>query len=125
MTDKANDPQLGDVLRQLCAREPILHRREYGTSRAELERITDEAFWEIGASGNTYQRSYVIDKLLERYAQETMRPRVGAEFLRRGPATCTRSGNRRSALFALRSAQRTGETSHRAADNANNRLTPR
>ncbi|UCM24072.1 DUF4440 domain-containing protein (plasmid) [Ensifer adhaerens] len=69
MTDKANDPQLGDVLRQLCAREPIFHRREYGTSRADLERMTDEAFWEIGASGNTYQRSYVIGKLLERYAQ--------------------------------------------------------
>lgn len=31
--------------------------------------MTDEGFWEIGASGKTYDRDFVIDTLLERYRQ--------------------------------------------------------
>lgn len=62
-----SDLQLDHILEDLSAREPIFHRREFGTSRADLERMTDDAFWEIGASGNIYQRAYVIETLLERY----------------------------------------------------------
>lgn len=58
---------MDEVLNELSAREPIFHRREFGTSRADLERMTDDAFWEIGASGNIYQRAYVIETLLARY----------------------------------------------------------
>ncbi|MEZ2222237.1 DUF4440 domain-containing protein [Rhizobium sp. RCC_161_2] len=62
-----SDLQLDDILKELSAREPIFDSREFGTSRADLERMTDEAFWEIGASGKIYQRSYVIETLLKRY----------------------------------------------------------
>lgn len=55
------------VVAELAAREPIFHRREFGTSRAALEAMTDEDFWEIGASGRIYPRDIVIDNLLERY----------------------------------------------------------
>ena len=30
--------------------------------------MTDESFWEVGASGCRYSRAYVIETLLERYA---------------------------------------------------------
>ena len=62
-----NDLLLDSILKDLSAREPIFHRREFGTSKAHLERMTDDAFWEIGASGNIYQRAYVIETLLKRY----------------------------------------------------------
>ena len=55
------------VLEALKAREPIFHRREFGTSREALEAMTVPEFWEIGASGKTYEREYVISNLLERY----------------------------------------------------------
>jgi hypothetical protein len=56
-----------EVLVALMAREPIFHRREFGTSRADLEQMTTVDFWEIGASGKIYTRDYVINTLLERY----------------------------------------------------------
>ena len=55
------------ALEQLKPREPIFHRRSYGTSRDALEAMTDDAFWEVGASGRVYHREYVISTLLERY----------------------------------------------------------
>ncbi|MEN3146878.1 DUF4440 domain-containing protein [Neorhizobium sp. IRAMC:178] len=54
---------------ELAAREPIFHRREFGTSREALEAMTEETFWEIGASGRVYGRDVVIANLLERYRQ--------------------------------------------------------
>lgn len=62
-----SDLDLDYILRELAAREPIFHRREFGTSRADLERMTDSNFWEIGASGKVYQRSYAIETSLARY----------------------------------------------------------
>ena len=55
------------VLGELSAREPIFHRREFGTTRQDLLNMTADDFWEIGASGKTYDRDFVIDNLLERY----------------------------------------------------------
>jgi hypothetical protein len=55
------------ALEQLKPREPIFHRRSYGTSRDALEAMIDEGFWEVGASGRVYRREYVISNLLERY----------------------------------------------------------
>ncbi|MFD0915426.1 DUF4440 domain-containing protein [Pseudahrensia aquimaris] len=55
------------VLQALKAREPIFHRREFGISREALEAMTDPEFWEVGASGKTYAREYVISNLLHRY----------------------------------------------------------
>jgi len=58
---------LDDVLHELCAREPIFHRPELGTSRRELESMTEPEFWEVGASGRRYSRAYVFEFLEERY----------------------------------------------------------
>jgi hypothetical protein len=54
------------VLAELQRREPIFHRPELGTTRADFERMTVEDFWEIGASGPRYSREYVLDVLEER-----------------------------------------------------------
>ena len=61
------NPTLLPIMNELIQREPIFHRLEFGTSRADLEKMTDESFWEVGASGQHYSREYVIDTLLERY----------------------------------------------------------
>jgi hypothetical protein len=60
---------LDRILAELKVREPIFHRRQFGTSRTDLERMTADDFWEIGASGRIYARDYVISNLLERYVQ--------------------------------------------------------
>ena len=56
------------VLEELRKREPIFHRPEFGTTRHDLEKMTDPSFWEVGASGRRYSRQYVIDTLIERYS---------------------------------------------------------
>jgi hypothetical protein len=61
------DATLLEVLSELRAREPIFHRPELGTTRADFERMTMEDFWEIGASGRRYSREYVLDVLQERH----------------------------------------------------------
>ena len=58
-----------EVLRQLMRREPIFHRPEFGTTRADFENMTDPAFCEVGASGRRYSREYVLDILQQRHAQ--------------------------------------------------------
>jgi hypothetical protein len=55
------------ILETLKEREPIFHRRQFGTARADLETMICEEFWEIGASGKVYSREFVISNLLERY----------------------------------------------------------
>ena len=62
------DAQLGRVLAELSAREPLFHRSEFGTTRADFERMTDADFWEIGASGRRYSRAFVLDELEKRHA---------------------------------------------------------
>ena len=61
-------PELQDVLAELSAREPIFHRPEFGTSRADFERMTVEDFWETGASGRRYSREFVLDELERRFS---------------------------------------------------------
>ena len=51
---------------ELRRREPVFHHPEFGTTRADFERMTDEAFWEVGASGRRYSREYVLALLEER-----------------------------------------------------------
>jgi hypothetical protein len=64
----ATDPELAGVLEELIGREPIFHRPELGTSRADFENMTVADFWEIGASGRSYSRGYVLEELEKRYA---------------------------------------------------------
>ncbi len=61
-------PELTDILAELARREPIFHRPEFGTSRADFEKMTVEDFWEIGASGRRYSRKAVLDTLEERFS---------------------------------------------------------
>lgn len=66
----ATDPELADILAELSSREPIFHRPEFGTTRADFERMTAENFWETGASGRRYSRAAVLDELDRRYSAE-------------------------------------------------------
>jgi hypothetical protein len=61
------EPKLLDILQELRNREPIFHRPESGTARADFERMTDEGFWEVGASGRRYSREHVVDVLEDRH----------------------------------------------------------
>jgi hypothetical protein len=66
----ATDPALGEILAQLIRREPIFHRSEFGTTRADFENMTTQDYWEVGASGRRYSRRYVLDMLEERFQQD-------------------------------------------------------
>jgi hypothetical protein len=59
-------PKHQPVLEELKLREPIFHRPEFAGSRAALEAMTAEDFWEIGASGRRYSREYVFETLAAR-----------------------------------------------------------
>ncbi|MGO7320896.1 DUF4440 domain-containing protein [Rhizobium ruizarguesonis] len=64
-----SDFDLETILSELRQREPIIHRHAFGSSRDDLEAMTAEDFFEIGASGRIYPRGFVIANLLERYKQ--------------------------------------------------------
>ncbi len=71
MTDApwaSTDARLADIERELLAREPIFHRTELGTTRADFEAQTVDDFWEVGASGRRYSREVVWQTLEPRYA---------------------------------------------------------
>jgi hypothetical protein len=63
----STDPALDDILEELRSREPIFHRPEFGTTRADFESMVHAGFWEIGASGRPYSREYVLAELEERH----------------------------------------------------------
>lgn len=63
------DPSLNEIVEELKGREPIFHRLEFGTTRADFERMTAPDFWETGASGQRYSREYVLKVLEERYRE--------------------------------------------------------
>jgi hypothetical protein len=65
------DPKVLGVLDELTRREPIFHRPEFGTTRADFERMTEATFWEVGASGRHYSREFVLDELEKRRANPT------------------------------------------------------
>ena len=56
------------ILNELKKREPIFHRPEFGTTRKDFENMTEESFWEVGASGKIYNREYILNVLDERFA---------------------------------------------------------
>jgi hypothetical protein len=63
----ATDAENLDVLNELVKREPIFHYPEFGTTRQDFENMTDDAFWEVGASGRRYSREYVLAEVVKRY----------------------------------------------------------
>ncbi len=66
----ASGAKLQTIRDELIKREPIFHRLEWGTTRVDLENMTHEDFWEVGASGKKYTREFVIETLLERYKKQ-------------------------------------------------------
>ena len=65
------DPKNLDVLKELIQLEPIFHRPELGTTRNDFERMTEDTFWEVGASGRRYSREYVLDELEKRHSSQS------------------------------------------------------
>jgi len=61
------DPALNEVLKELVRREPIFHRPECGTTRADFERMTAPDVWEVGASGRRYSRDHILAELEKRH----------------------------------------------------------
>ncbi len=59
----AGSQSLERVTRELAAREPLFHRPEFGTSRADFEAMMADEFFEVGASGKKYPREFVLDAL--------------------------------------------------------------
>jgi hypothetical protein len=78
--DLTTEPRLLGVLEELRAREPIFHRPELGTTRADFERQMGEGFWEIGASGQRYSRAHCLAVLEERYAHPHDDPWQTSDF---------------------------------------------
>jgi hypothetical protein len=74
------DPELEGVLVELVRREPIFHRPEFGTTRADFERMTREDFWEVGASGRRYSREFVLAELEKRHASPHPDPWKAQDF---------------------------------------------
>ena len=64
----ARNSQLAEIQVELSSREPIFHRPEFGTTRADFEAMTAESFWEVGASGRRYSREFVLDTLERRFS---------------------------------------------------------
>jgi len=67
------------VLQELWDREPIFHRREHGSARADFDALMAPDYWEVGASGRVYSRADVLDVLESRYADPAYDPIAGHE----------------------------------------------
>ena len=59
-------PELEGVLAELSRLEPIFHWPPSEMTRSNLERMTVEDFWEVGASGRRYAREFVLGVLEQR-----------------------------------------------------------
>jgi hypothetical protein len=59
-------PELKEILTELSRLEPIFHWPPAEMTRANLERMTVEDFWEVGASGRRYSRDFVFGVLEQR-----------------------------------------------------------
>jgi hypothetical protein len=66
MPERRTEPRLAPIEAELRRREPIFHKPELGTTRADFEAQTADDFWEVGASGHRYSRDYVIETLVQR-----------------------------------------------------------
>ena len=62
----ATAPELKEILAELSRLEPIFHWPPAQMTRSELERMTVEDFWEVGASGRRFSREFVLDVLEQR-----------------------------------------------------------
>ena len=68
------------VAHELHAREPLFHRPEFGTTRADFERMITADFWEVGASGKKYSREFVLEALALRLRSPVAERNVVTDF---------------------------------------------
>jgi hypothetical protein len=61
------ESRLRELQQELSSREPIFHRPELGNTRTDFEAMTEDGFWEVGASGRRYSREHVLDVLEDRH----------------------------------------------------------
>jgi hypothetical protein len=64
------EPELLEIMQELAGLEPLFHRPEMGRTRAELEKLVSDDFWEVGASGRCYSKDFVLDVLEKRLADQ-------------------------------------------------------
>jgi len=57
------------VTAQLRSLEPIFHRSPQGSGRDVFEAILASDFWEVGASGQAYDREFILATVAQRYAE--------------------------------------------------------
>jgi hypothetical protein len=60
------DAELPHILEELSKREPIFHRPKFGTTRADFENMMVDDYWEVGASGRCYSRSFILEESARR-----------------------------------------------------------
>lgn len=63
-------PVDADIAEELKKREPIFHRPEFGTTRKDFEKMTEETFREVGASGKMYSRNFILNTLEKRFSED-------------------------------------------------------
>jgi RimJ/RimL family protein N-acetyltransferase len=73
----AQPPARDNMISQLRALEPLGHRSPPGSTRAHFEDLLGDGFWEVGASGRVYDRTWCLDELADRYADPTYDPLLG------------------------------------------------
>jgi hypothetical protein len=61
-------PELRGIEEELIIREPIFHRPEQWSTRADFEQLMTDDYWEVGASGKCYSRAYILGILSARLA---------------------------------------------------------
>jgi hypothetical protein len=66
--DSVHEPNIAEIMAELSRREPIFHRPELGTARADFEKMMVDDYWEIGASGRRYDRVSILHELERRYS---------------------------------------------------------
>lgn len=74
------EPELAGILKELAALEPLFHRPDLGVTRADLENLTTEDFWEVGASGHRYSKDFVLGVLEKRLAEQKIDHWQTADF---------------------------------------------
>lgn len=77
---KESKLSIEEITKALAAREPIFHRPEWGTSRADFEAMMAPDFWEIGASGQRYSKEFILDTLERRHSDTVTESYVVTDF---------------------------------------------
>lgn len=61
------DPAILPIMEELKALEPLIYSANDGAPRAHFERLLAHDFWEVGASGKVYDRTFVLNTLEDRH----------------------------------------------------------